>query len=71
MTWLLSNGEYGEMSLESADVYFEYGNALLQKEEENPSDGLLGNVDPDPVVEDVGRCECWRRAGTCSGGRWR
>jgi len=33
------------MSLESAVAYYEYGNALLLKEEENPSNDLLGNVD--------------------------
>ncbi len=31
--------------MSSARAYFEYGNALLIKEEENPSHGLLGNVD--------------------------
>jgi nuclear autoantigenic sperm protein len=33
------------MSVESAVAYYEYGNALLLKEEENPSNDLLGNVD--------------------------
>lgn len=33
------------MSIECARAYYEYGNALLNKEEENPSHGLLGNVD--------------------------
>lgn len=32
------------MSIESAQAYFEYGNALLMKEEENPSNDVLGNV---------------------------
>jgi hypothetical protein len=47
------------MSVESAAAWYEYGNVLLLKEEENPSNGLLGNVssDPDqppPEDEDVG-----------------
>ena len=33
---------YGDQSIESAPAWFEYGNALLLKEEENPSDDLLG-----------------------------
>lgn len=35
--------EFGDLSLQCADAYFEYGNVLLLKEEENPSNGLLGN----------------------------
>lgn len=42
---LCSNTSYGEMSVESAVAHYEYGNALLLKEEENPSNDLLGNVD--------------------------
>ena len=34
----------GPLALESAQAYFDYGNALLTKEEENPSNNLLGNV---------------------------
>ena len=44
-SFLCSNTTYGEMSVESAVAYYEYGNALLLKEEENPSNDLLGNVD--------------------------
>ena len=33
---------YGEMDVECARAYYEYGNALLMKEEDNPSDDLLG-----------------------------
>lgn len=36
---------YGEMSVESARAYYEYGNALLMQEEENPSKDLLGGVE--------------------------
>jgi hypothetical protein len=47
------------MSVESAAAWYEYGNVLLLKEEENPSNGLLGNVSsdpnqPPPEDEDVG-----------------
>ncbi len=30
------------MEIECARAYFEYGNALLMKEEDNPTDDLLG-----------------------------
>jgi hypothetical protein len=30
------------MAIECARVYYEYGNALLKKEEDNPTDDLLG-----------------------------
>ena len=33
---------HGEMDAECARAYYEYGNALLMKEEDNPSDDLLG-----------------------------
>jgi hypothetical protein len=33
---------YGDKSLEVAPAWFEYGRALLLKEQENPSDDLLG-----------------------------
>lgn len=33
------------MSLQAAPAYYEYGNALLVQQEENPSDTLLGNAD--------------------------
>ena len=36
---------YGELSFESAQAYYEYGNALLTKEEENPSNQILNNVE--------------------------
>lgn len=35
----------GELSLQAAEAYYEYGNALLSKEEENPSGNLLGPTD--------------------------
>jgi hypothetical protein len=34
--------KYGDQSIECAPVWYEYGNILLEKEEENPSDSLLG-----------------------------
>lgn len=37
--------EFGELSLQAAPAYYEYGNALLVQQEENPSDTLLGNAD--------------------------
>ena len=47
------------MSVEAAAAWYEYGNVILLKEEENPSDTLLGNVESDPSQpppedEDVG-----------------
>lgn len=45
------NEKHGEDSLEVAPAWFEYGNALLQKEEENPSYGLLGNAAQKAVEE--------------------
>lgn len=36
------------MSLETAQAWYEYGNVLLLKEEENPTNDLLGNVQQDP-----------------------
>ena len=36
--------KHGDSSIEIAPAYFEYGNALLTKEEENPSYGLLGDA---------------------------
>jgi hypothetical protein len=39
------------MALESAEAYYEYGNALLMQEEDNPSKGLLSNVDDDENAE--------------------
>ena len=36
--------KHGDSSVEIAPAYFEYGNALLTKEEENPSYGLLGDA---------------------------
>ncbi len=44
---LYSNEDFGELSLESAYAYYEYGNALLTKEEENPAHDVLGNVEKD------------------------
>lgn len=37
------------MSVEAAAAWYEYGNALLLKEEEAPTDDLLGNVQSDPA----------------------
>lgn len=47
------------MSVEAAAAWYEYGNVLLLKEEENPTNDLLGNVQSDPSQpvpedEDVG-----------------
>ena len=36
---------YGDLSPHCAKAYFEYGNALLTKEEETSAQGVLGNVD--------------------------
>jgi HAT1-interacting factor 1 len=45
-----------EMSLNTAHAHYEYGNALLTKEEENPSNDVLGNVErpPGQSAEDMG-----------------
>jgi len=40
---------HGEEAEEVAPAWYEYGNALLQKEEENPSYGLLGSAAEDEV----------------------
>lgn len=37
--------EFGELSIEAAQAYYEYGNALLVQQEENPSDNLLASAD--------------------------
>ena len=42
-----------DMSLACAAAWFEYGNALLTKEEDNPSDGLLGNQQPTETEQAV------------------
>ena len=48
-----SEEKYGQSSPQAAAAWYEYGNALLLKEEENPANGVLGNVNPDaPVPED-------------------
>lgn len=44
---------YGELSFESAQAYYEYGNALLTKEEENPSNQILNNVEPENENDDA------------------
>ena len=41
----ISVESYGDLSFESAQAYYEYGNALLTKEEENPSNQILNNVE--------------------------
>lgn len=38
--------------MEAAEAYYEYGNALLIQQEENPSDNLIGSSDGQPQ-EDV------------------
>jgi site-specific recombinase XerD len=43
--------EFGELAVECAQAYFEYGNALLVQQEENPSDTLIGNADTNEVSE--------------------
>ncbi len=45
--YIYRNEEFGELSVESALAYYEYGNALLAKEEENPSNDFLGSVPND------------------------
>lgn len=40
--------EASERSVETAQAYYEYGNALLTKEEENPANGVLANVESGP-----------------------
>jgi hypothetical protein len=55
---VVSIGKYGDLSVDTAPAYFEYGSALLLKEEDNPTNGLLGNVNaeegaPPPEDEDV------------------
>lgn len=47
LLWQLSVETHGELSFESAQAYYEYGNALLTKEEENPSNQILNNVEPE------------------------
>ena len=37
------------MSVEAAQAYYEYGNALLIQQEENPSDNLLGGNENQPL----------------------
>ena len=54
----ISIAETGESSLEYADIMYWYGHALLSKEEENPANSVLGNVeapnkDNPPEDEDV------------------
>lgn len=41
--------EFGELSVEAAQAYYEYGNALLIQQEENPSDNLLGGNENQPL----------------------
>eukprot|EP01036_Dinobryon_divergens_P054217 gene54217-72456_t len=37
-----SSNTYGDTSIEVAPLWYEYGNALLSKEEDSPTDDLLG-----------------------------
>jgi len=39
-----SSEKYSEQSIELAPIWYEYGNSLLAKEEDNPTDSLLGKV---------------------------
>lgn len=43
-----SEEAYGQSSVQAAAAWYEYGNALLLKEEENPANGVLGNVEANP-----------------------
>lgn len=43
--------KHGEMSIEAARLYYEYGNAMLTQEEDNPSNGLLSNVEGEEVKD--------------------
>ncbi len=53
IAFYFSEEKYGQSSPQAAAAWYEYGNALLLKEEENPANGVLGNVNPDaPVPED-------------------
>lgn len=47
--WIFRVEEFGELSVEAAQAYYEYGNALLIQQEENPSDNLLGGSENQPV----------------------
>jgi hypothetical protein len=52
--------EHGEMALESARAYFEYGNVLLLKEEDAPTDNLLGDAAQKANIDAVVRwCFHW------------
>ena len=48
MSFLNSEEIYGQSSVQAAAAWYEYGNALLLKEEENPANGVLGNVEANP-----------------------
>ena len=39
--------QHGELHIETARAYFEYGDALLTKIEDTPSEGLLGSAADD------------------------
>lgn len=66
------------MSQQAALGFYEYGNALLTNQEENPADGLIGNADkeegdiPDDEVgeedEEVGEDEQQAADGTAAAG---
>jgi len=45
---LNSEETYGQSSVQAAAAWYEYGNVLLLKEEENPANGVLGNVEANP-----------------------
>jgi hypothetical protein len=44
--------EFGETDMRTAEAYYEYGNALLTLQEENPTDNLIGNDAEDVEVGD-------------------
>lgn len=48
----LSIESYGDLTPQCAKAYFEYGNALLTKEEETSAQGVLGNVDGEKSADD-------------------
>ena len=55
---------HGELSIESAIAYFEYGNALLEKEEEKPTDNLLNNVEEEEEGDDLDNKESPNESAT-------
>mmetsp|Transcript_37344 Transcript_37344/g.38024 ORF Transcript_37344/g.38024 Transcript_37344/m.38024 type:complete len:459 (+) Transcript_37344:38-1414(+) len=48
-----SCAKFGDDSIQVAPVWFEYGNALLSKEEDSPTDDLLGKSAADEVKKQI------------------